>query len=451
MLTQSPLPEMPDRQEVGPSPAGPNAAAFQRVHHAERSQLDFTPRCLDELLPPDHPARAIWALLERLDLAAFYARIQAVIAGPGRPASDPRVLLALWILATVDGIGSARRLAELTERHLAYQWLRGGVPLNYHLLADFRVAHQQALDDLLTQTIAALLHADVITLRRVAQDGLRVRASAGASSFRRKASLERCLDEARAQVEQLSREHQQADPNVGRRAEAARARAAAERLARAEAALRQLPAVEASKARQRKKLATGKRERVGEARASTTDPDARVMKMGNGGFAPAANVQLATDRDRRAILAVAVSNRGSDGGLAAPLESQVARRTGQHPAEYLIDGGLATRDDIASLAERGVTVYAPPEQPRTTTSGRSATDPRPDDSPAVAEWRQRMGSEQAKQIYKERGSTAEWTNAQWRARHRLVQFSVRGLTRMTAVALLYAVTHNLLRWWVTLS
>ena len=158
-------------------------------------------------------------------------------------------------------------------------------------------------------------------------------------------------------------------------------------------------------------------------------------------------MQAATDRDSRAILAVAVGNQGSDGGLAAPLEQQVARRTGRHPDEYLLDGGLAAREDITTLTQHGVTVYAPLEPPRTATSGRSATDPRPDDTAEVAQWRARMGTAEAKAIDQERGSTAEWTNAQWRERQGLRRFTVRGLDKVTCVVLLMAITHNLLRWW----
>jgi hypothetical protein len=274
-----------------------------------------------------------------------------------------------------------------------------------------------------------------------------VRAAAGAGSFRRRASLERCLGEARAQVERLAAEAERPDPTASARERAARARAAEERLARLERAVGELPAVEAIKAKQRQKLATGRRERVGEARVSTTDPEARVMKMADGGFRPAYNVQVATDRDSRAIVGVRVTNRGSDGGLAAPLEQQVAERCGRHPGEYLLDGGLAARDDITALERHGVTVYAPPEEPRSATSGRAATDPRPDDSAEVAAWRARMGTPEAKAAYRERGSTAEWTNAQARARHNLRQFTVRGLEQVTAIVLLLAVTHNLLRWW----
>jgi len=424
-------------------------AHAQRIARAVRDQVELVPQSLEERVAPEHPARAIWAVLERLDLGAFYTRIRAAVDGPGRPASDPRVLLGLWLLATVEGIGSARRLARLSEEHDAYRWLRGGVPVNYHLLADFRVAHQAELDALLTQTIALLMREDLVTLQRVAQDGVRVRAAAGSGSFRRRASLERCLTEAQEQVTRLAAERdapEAHDPTVTRKEQAARERAARERRDRVERALQALPELEAIKAKQRQKLSKERQQRVPEARVSTTDPDVRVMKMGDGGFRPALNIQLATTGDGRAIVGVQVSPQGSDGGLAAPLEAQVVERTGQHPTEYLIDGGLATRDDITALAAHDVTVYAPVEPPRTTTSGRTAYDPRPDDTPAVAAWRQRMGTEDGRTTYRHRSGIAEWTNAQLRFRHGLQRFTVRGVDRVTSVVLLLTVTHNLLRY-----
>jgi transposase len=424
-------------------------AQAQRIARAVRDQIELVPQSLEDRVAVDHPARAIWALLERLELGAFYTQIRAAVDGPGRPASDPRVLLGLWMLATVEGIGSARRLARLTEEHDVYRWLRGGVPVNYHLLSDFRVAHQEELNELLTQTIALLMREELVTLKRVAQDGVRVRAAAGSGSFRRRVTLERCLTEAREQVERLASEREAPDvpdAKTTRKQEVARERAARERLDRVERALKALPAFEAIKEQQRKKLSKDRQARVKEARVSTTDPDARVMKMGDGGFRPALNIQLATDGDSRAILGVEVSQQGSDGGLVAPLEAQVAERTDRHPDEYLIDGGLVTRDDITTLASHDVTVYGPVEPPRTETSGRTAYDPRPDDTPAVAAWRQRMGTDDGKAIYRQRSGIAEWTNAQLRFRHGLQRFTVRGVDRVTSVVLLLAVTHNLLRY-----
>jgi hypothetical protein len=321
--------------------------------------------------------------------------------------------------------------------------------VNYHLLADFRVAHRTTLDEVLTQTITLLLSEELVTLSRVAQDGVRVRASAGASSFRREERLLACQAAARDQVERLASEGESSesdDLTTSRAQQAARERAARERQERIDRALEALPALEAIKEQQRKKLPKGRRERVKEPRVSTTDPDARVMRMGDGGFRPAFNVQLATTGDGRAIVGVEVSQQGSDGGLVTPMEAQVATRTDQHPDEYLIDGGLVTREAVTALAEHDVTVYAPVEPARTTTSGRTAYDPRPDDSPAVAAWRKRMGTDDGKAMYRQRSGIAEWTNAQLRFRHGLQRFTVRGLDRVTSVVLLLAVTHNLLRY-----
>ncbi len=200
MAEQPRLPTIPAAEPTAP-PREPTPLAQQRVARAVRTQLELIPQSLDDRLAADHPARAIWALLERLDLTAFYAKVRVALAGPGRAASDPQVLLGLWLLATVEGIGSARKLARLSDEHDAYRWLRGGVAVNYHLLSTFRVAHEAALNTLLTQTIAVLLDVELVTLQRVAQDGVRVRASAGASSFRRRERLEQCQALAQAQVE----------------------------------------------------------------------------------------------------------------------------------------------------------------------------------------------------------------------------------------------------------
>jgi len=181
VIEQSGLPKMPAPVDAPPGPATRPEEA--RVVRPVRSQIEWAPRELDALIPEDHQARAVWAYLERLDLSGFYASIKAVGDRPGRPASDPRVLLALWLFAHVEGVGSARRLGRLCEEHDAYRWIRGGVPVDYHLLAEFRVTHQAALDDLLTKILATMMAANLVTLSRVAQDGMRTRASAGAASF----------------------------------------------------------------------------------------------------------------------------------------------------------------------------------------------------------------------------------------------------------------------------
>lgn len=449
-MTDAPaLPGMPDPTPPATAPEDrpPLEPRQRRLHTAAREQVELVPRSLEDALPDDHPARQVWALVARLDLEAFFAQVRSALDGPGRPASDPQVLLALWIYATVDGVGSARRLDRLCQEHDAYRWLRGGVPVNSHLLSDFRTSHRAALDDLLTDTIALLLHHDLITLATVAQDGIRVRASAGNSSFRRRATLERHRQIAADCVAELAREAEAPDPTVTRKQQAARQRAATERVARLDAALAELPALEALKEQLRKKKSAKDKPKVKEARVSMTDPEARVLHMADNGFRPAYNVQEATDGATRAILAVQVTNAGSDGGLAPPLEAQVAERCeGRHPERYLLDGGLTDKGTITALNERPVTVYGPPQIPKSQPGGRTIGEARPDDRPEVAAWRARMATEEGQTIYRDRGSLVEWSHAQWRTRHGLQQFRVRGIEKVTSVMLLMAVTHNLLVW-----
>src|SRR5882672_11800054 len=137
---------------------------------------------LESQLPIEHRARVVWSFVEAVDLSALYARIRAREGEPGRPPPDPRILLALWLLATLEWVGSARQLDRLCERDVAYRWVCGGVPVNYHGLSDFRCAHAEVLDRLLTESLTALLAEGVVKVEEIALDGTKVRASAGRGS-----------------------------------------------------------------------------------------------------------------------------------------------------------------------------------------------------------------------------------------------------------------------------
>src|SRR5712692_8606074 len=425
-LFELPSPEAP-RQ-------GPDMQAEPRLQRPNRAQLEWRAVDLEGLLPADHRAGIVWEFVEGLDLTPLYAAIKAVEGHAGRPPIDPAILMALWLYATVEGVGSARALARLCEAHDAYRWLCGGVSVNYHTLADFRVQPVEELDRLLTTSVATLMAAGLVTVTRVAQDGVRVRASAGAASFRRRPRLEECVAEAEAQVEALRHEVHDDPGATTRRQAAARQRAADERQQRVAKALEQLPEVEA------KKKAT-ERER---ARASTTDPEARVMKMADGGFRPAFNGQFATDTAAQVIVGVDATNVGSDRAQLAPMTEQLQKRYGQAPAEILVDGGFVNHDDIVAVArpEVGCTVYAPVSAPRDPT--RDPYQPCAGDPEAIAQWRQRMGTEAAKTIYRERAATSECVNAIARNRG-LQRFLVRGVARVRAVLLWFALAHNLMR------
>jgi transposase len=396
----------------------------------------------------------VWAFVEGLDLAPLYGLIRASEDRAGRPAIDPKILVSLWLYATVDGVGSARALARLCTEHVAYRWLCGGVSVNHHTLSDFRVAHVDWLDGVLTASVAGLMHQGLVTLERVAQDGMRVRASAGAASFRRRKSLERCRDEAKAQVDALKAELEADPAGADRRRRAARERAAAERLDRVEAALRTLDAVEAADAARggggASRADGGRSDAAGDEeeerdkrrarRASTTDPEVRVMKMADGGWRPAVNVQYATDVASGVVVGVDVANGGNDQPQLIPMVEQIAERYSTAPGAWLADGGYVSLAAVTDLAARGIALYAPPPERR---DGRAA-GPRPGDGPPVAGWRERMASDEGRAIYKQRAATSEWVNAGARGRG-LHQIPVRGRAKARAIALWHAIGHNLTR------
>jgi transposase len=412
------------------------AEGAPRVRSASREQLGLEVVDLDTLIPEDHPARTLWAAVEQLDLRLFYEPIESREGRAGRPATDPKVLVCLWLYATADGVGSARQLDELCKRHAAYKWICGGVGVNYHLLAEFRVSHEEALDELLSEVLGKLMAAGLVTLRRVAHDGMRVRASAGAASFRRKPRLVDFVKTARKRVKELKDEAR--EPGNRDRREAAAIRGAEDRLRRVEAALAAMPDMEATKQRQ-----NDVKERSKEPRVSTTDPEARVMKMADGGFRPAYNLQVSTDVDSRFIVGVGVSPAGSDARLLKPALDDIERRSGHAPDEMLVDGGFATIASIDAAEQRNVTVYAPvpkPRNPKVNPHVRKAKD-----TDASATWRARMATDEAKEIYKLRAATAETTNADLRCLRGLDRLPVRGAAKVTSLLLWGALAYNLLR------
>jgi transposase len=407
-----------------------------RLREAQRKQVEMMTSALDDLLPHDHWVRLVWKYVERLDMSLFHDGIRAVPGAPGRDATDPRILLCLWTVALSEGIGSARRLAELSTRDVVYRWICGGVTVNRDLLANFRANRSSEVDDLLSQSIAVLMEAGVVTLNSVAQDGMKVRASAGAGSFRRGETLKRCFDEAKEQVLRLHKDLEEDGSSSSTRQHAARERAANEKLEAIERALQELPAVVAAKAAQPNKT----RAKKTEPRVSTTDTDARVMKMADGGFRPAFNPQFATDVDSGVIVGVHVTNEGTDARQVEPMLIDLLERTGSIPLQYLVDGGYVSNTNIDALTEAGVEVLAPVREPR-----KRQYDPhvrQPGESEPIGAWRERMGTDRGKDEYKDRASTAERVNAELRDMG-LRQLTVRGLTKVTSSVLLAALAFNI--------
>jgi transposase len=421
-----------------------------RLRSPDRHQVTMLVQCPDDLVDADHPVRTIWAVVERLDLSAFHAPIKARAGVCGRDATDPRLLVSLWLYACTDGVGSARELDRLCVDARPYQWLCGGVSVNHHLLSDFRVGFGDALDQLFTQVIASLVERNLVTVHRISQDGTRVRACAGSGSFRREQRLTVLLEQARRHVAELRELLDDPERSAGLSAKrrAAMARAARERQQRVEDAIGQLPELRDRQARLSKKVSNKDKAKgkLKEPRASTSDPDARVMKMPDGGFRPAVNVQLAVDTASRAVVGVEVVASGVDTGQLQPMREQVQRRAGggRHVHEHLADGGFLTLDDVDRAASVQTDLYCPPKPPRNTANRGSEFDPRPGDSDAVVSWRRRMGAQAGQAIYKERGATVETVNADLKTRRGLVQLTVRGLPKARCVALWCALAYNLM-------
>jgi len=415
--------------------------AKPRVNSPIRNQIEFTHTCLDDLISEDHQVRNIWNYVDQMDLSVISNKIQSTLDSPGRPATDPKIMLTLWIYALIEGIGSARVIDRYSSEHLAFKWICGGVSVNYHSISDFRKNNSTEFDDLITLTIARLMERELVTLKRISQDGMRVRASAGSSSFRRKPKLKELLVIAKEQVDLLRKEIDE-DPSVClNRQMAAKKRAAEERKTRIEKAIEEHKKLIIEKGKTKKKHRkpfTAKEKQ--ETRASISDPDARKMKMNNGGYNPAYNVQLAVDTGSRFIVGATVIKNGNDSGELPKMFNQITTRYKTKVDQWLVDKGYLEFNDLIKVQKSGCKVYVNP-------SLKGKKDPNainPKEDAELGEWRKRMGTEEAQEIYKDRASNSEWANAGMRNRG-LGQLLVRGLNAVKGVIGLQVLAHNIVR------
>jgi len=443
--------ELPKTTECGMNPPTEEEGKGPvRLRQPQRNQLAMVPQCIDDLVAADHPVRMVAAVVERLDVSKFCEPIKAREGVVGRDATAPSLLVGLWLYACIRGIGSARELARRCEESVAFRWLCGGVSVNHRLLSDFRTDHGEALDDLLTQVIASLVEQGLVKVSRISQDGLRVRVGAGGASFRREERLQQLLRESKQHVEELRQQLEAPEKLAADKARKVKAekRRAEEKQKRVERALEQLPELKQKQEKAAQRAGQGKcgdKIRSKELRVSTTDPEARVMKMANGGFNPAVNVQLATDTESRAIVGVEVSNEGYDAaGLSEPMRKQVEERTGKKVEEQLLDGGYLVMEDIEHAHEHKVKLLVPPKPARKPENRGRELEVKPGDSEAVRDWKTRMGSAEGKEIYKLRGATSETVNADLRTYRGLTQILVRGLSKNRCVALWCALAYNVM-------
>ena len=408
---------------------------------------------MDDLIPANHPARVVVKVVETLDLSGFGENIKAREGVAGRDTTDPGLLVALWLYGCIRGVGAARELARRCKEVVPFRWLCGGVSVSHRVLSEFRTGHGDALDNLFAQIVTVLVDKGVVKVSRISQDGTRVRVGAGAASFRSEARLQQLLAEVQQHIAELKKQVE--EPVFGEKQKADRAaqqlRRAQDRMERLQQALAQIPDIKQHLEEAAKKAGNGKsgeKIRNKTPRASTTDAEARVMKMANGGFNPAVNVQLATDTESRAIVGVEVSQEGSDSAnLSAPMRQQVEERTGGKVEQHLIDGGYLKLEDIEKAHEQGVELYVPPKPARNENKKGHELDLKPGDSDAIKAWKQRMGSDAGKEVYKQRGSTSETVNADLRHNRGLQQIAVRGIAKATCVVLWCAIAYNFVHFW----
>lgn len=410
--------------------ARPEGAGIARTREPERSQGEMVFAVPDDLVSASDPARLFWDVLGTLDLKAFTAKSSAVEGVAGKPMLSPRMLLTLWLYAISRGVGSAREIERLTRRDVAYRWIVGDLEVSHHTLSRFRTGYGEALNGLMTDVLASLMEKGLLSLDLVAQDGTRTRAAASAPSFRTHGSLLQCREQAALHLKAVLAAAD--DPEYTRAQHIRRAAAARDLQQRVEAAI--ATAAELQGAR-----TSGQRP----ARASTTDAEARVMKMGDGGFRPALNVQYVVAGSElggpRTIVATQVTNVGSDMGSLTPMAKQVEERTGQLPGTVLADGGHAKAEDIAGLRGLGVDVLVPPPD-----NAKSIAQLKADGAaPEVIAWRERMETEAAAEKYRARAGLCELVNAHQKSHHAIKEFLVRGIAKSTCVVVLSAISFNI--------
>lgn len=422
-----------------------NEARFIR---ADRVQTHWDFIDLEALLPSDHRARVVWEFVETLDLSALYDAIKSRAGEPGRPPPDPAVVLALWLYATIEGVGSARQLDRLAQRDLAYRWIAGGVPLNYHGLSDFRVAHVEVLDRLLSESVTALIAEGVVSLGEIVVDGTKVRANASRDSFKTGAKLAQVEAAVEQRLAALKAEVESDPEASSRRKRAAQERAAREVKERAERARAALDRVRAEKAERAKTHPQDEAKKKSEPKASLSDPQARHMCFPDGAVRPAFNAQVAVTPNEGIIVSIEMTDRRNDAGLAVPMVDDIVRRYGEAPDKLLVDTHYATSADIAALAEHAagpVLVFAPTPTERddvkpATLAKRAKKRAREPES--VKEWRSRMATPAGQEVYGLR-KLIERINANLK-NHGFGFLYVRGLIKVKAVALWHALANNLM-------
>jgi transposase len=422
----------------------------KRIRRADREQYEFKTECIDDLIAQDHRARDVWEYVSSMNLDCFHDEIRVTEYSPGPGTLDPKIAMSLWLFAALNGIVSARELERLCQEHHAYIWICGGASVNHHTLSDFKRSNPQKFMSVLQGSIAIMWKTGAFHPDEITQDGTRIKANAGSSSFKREETLEDYLLKAESLIKRLEEELKANPAAYSLRQKAAKERSARERKERIEKAKSELSEYKKTRTEAGKRshhsLSTEEESKM---KISITDPECRKMKMGTGGFRPAYNVQFATSTKGRVVVGVEVVNT-QDPGTMVPMIKQVCKNLASigcpMPSKWIADGIYANKSDVNLTAEyfKDIDLYAPP-------MGNQYVDglsERKGDSPAMSKLRKRMSTKEGKEIYNKRCSTAEFTNAVVKNRG-MFETLTRGLNKVTNMALIYAVMHNMMRFWST--
>jgi transposase len=412
-----------------------------RVREPRREGQEVVFRISEDSLPPEHPARLLWEVLGRLDLSAFMAEVKSVQGAAGGPVRSRRMLLTLWLYAFVRGIVHAREIERrLSENDIGFRWIAGDLHVSHTLLSEFLTAHHEALVTLFTDVLGVLKTEELIFLpeHRVAQDGTRVHANAGSGSFRTRATLEDAREQAELHLKAILARMD--DPPLRETQQQARERGAMDVLDRVKRAAKAVEQLREERLESRRKSRHTKPPST-EPKASTTDPEARIMKMSQGGFAPGYNVQLAVMGSPLggpiAIVGLQLTSLGTDKGSILPMCAQVEQRTEHRVDTILVDADHLTHEELREAQTQGRTVIAPVPEHWLNTKEKQ--------DPAIERWTAQMQTEPMRYEYRTRKSLVERANAILKERFNLRQVPVRGLNKVLCVFLMAAVAVNLIQ------
>mgnify|MGYP001597746344 CR=1 FL=1 len=312
-----------------------------RLRFINRQQMLLHPINVEKLVAEDHEVRAIWEFIGRLDLQQYYESIEAVEGEAGRCCWNPQLLISIWIYSYSKGVSSAREISRLCEYDPAYQWLTGMQVINYHTLSDFRIVYGEELSKLFADVLGVLSSEGLVTLERVMHDGTKVKAYASGDTFRREDKIQTHLKLAQQQIELME---EMSNEEISPRIMKAQERAVREKKEKLELAVEELKKIRASKKNKDKQ----------EARVSMTDPQARIMKQSDGGYAPSYNVQISTDSKEKVIVGVGISQSGSDYGELVPSYKKIEENMGRAPNQIVVDGGYVSRENILAMDEKKI-------------------------------------------------------------------------------------------------